>query len=96
MHVRMHDGWGLSLDLDGFAGIAALRGDPEAAATLYGAVDAWRERVGVVLPSFEIGDREARVAQVRDTLGDTFTHYYEEGRQLSPEAAARLVVPRIS
>ncbi|MBL0937559.1 MAG: protein kinase [Gemmatimonadaceae bacterium] len=96
MHVRMHDGWGLSLDLDGFAGIAALRGDPMAAASLYGAVDAWRERVGVVLPSFEIGDRESRVAQVRETLGDTFDRCYEEGRQLSPEAAARLVVPTLS
>jgi len=93
MHVRMHDGWGLALDLDGLAGVAALRGDAEAAARLFGAVDAWRERVGVILPSFETTDREARLRWTCDALGEAFQSAYEDGRRLSPESAARLVLP---
>ncbi|MBA3919619.1 MAG: hypothetical protein C0516_13660 [Gemmatimonas sp.] len=92
MHVRMHDGWGLALDLDGLAGVAALRGDALTAARLFGAVDAWRERVGVILPSFETTDREARLVWTRETLGAAFAEAYANGRQLSPEAAARLVL----
>lgn len=93
MHVRLHDGWGLALDLDGLAGVAALRGDAIAAARLFGAVDAWRERVGVILPSFETGDRESRLLWTQGALGAAFEEAYANGRQLSPEAAARLVLP---
>ncbi|MBC7843141.1 MAG: protein kinase [Gemmatimonadaceae bacterium] len=94
IHLRLRDGWGLALDLEGLSSVAAGRGDYMDAARLQGAVDAWRERVGLGVPTFELPERQRRVLHVRSQLGDAYDVAYAEGRRLTPAEAGRRVLRR--
>ena len=80
--------WDLRWALEGLAEIAAVRGEDERAARLFGALDALCERLGIAkrppfMPGYAVG-----VEKVRSALGEAaFAAAWEEGRRLSPEAA---------
>ncbi len=92
LHLELLDGWGLALDLEGLSRIAMERGQHDESVRLLGAVDAWREKVGMALPTFEVADRERRVTQAQTALGEAFASLYAEGRALSPKQAAQRVL----
>ncbi|MES3035513.1 MAG: protein kinase [Gemmatimonadota bacterium] len=92
IHLRLRDGWGLALDLEGLSNVAAGRGDFADAARLLGAVDALRAKIGLGIPTFEVADRERRVRETRARLGAAYDTAYAEGQKLTPGAAARLVL----
>ncbi len=92
IHLRLRDGWGLALDLEGLSSVAAGRGDFADAARLLGAVDALRGKIGLGIPTFEVVDRERRVRETRARLGTAYDAAYAEGQRLTPGAAARIVL----
>jgi DNA-binding SARP family transcriptional activator len=89
-HLGLDDAWGLALDIEGLAAVAARRGRHADAARLLGAVDALRERGAVALPAFEAADRERRVAHARGRLGAAFDAAYAEGRALAMDDVVAL------
>ncbi len=90
-HLELGDGWGLALDIEGLAAVAALRGRHADSVRLLGAVDALRERSAVSLPACDAADRARRVASARTRLGDAmFDRYHAEGRSLAMDEVTRL------
>ena len=90
-HVDLKDGWGIMLDLEGFAAVATARGRFFEAERLLGASDVLRERTIFAIPATERAEREARIALLKEKLGpDVFAASLKEGGALSLEAAVRL------
>jgi DNA-binding SARP family transcriptional activator len=90
-HVDLGDAWGIMLDIEGFAAVAANRRRYEEAAKLLGASDVLRERTIFAIPSTERAQRESRVALLRERLGATeFERLRAEGAALSMSEVVRL------
>ena len=89
-HIEIGDGWGLQLDLEGFATLAIARGRFAEGARIMAAVDALRERIAVALLATEKPNRDRIVAEARAGLGAEFDRFYEEGRTLSIEEVTEL------
>jgi predicted ATPase/DNA-binding SARP family transcriptional activator len=89
-HVDLGDGWGLMLDIEGFAAIAARRHRYADAARLLGASDHLRERTIFAIPTTERAQREERLALLRERLGDQFAPLVAEGAALSTDEIVRL------
>ena len=93
-HLDLGDAWGIMLDLEGFAAVAAERHRHADAARLLGASDVVRERTLLAIPATERAQREARVARLREVLGaDELDRLVAEGRSLTMEDAVRLTAP---
>lgn len=92
-HVDLGDGWGIMLDLEGFAAIAAKRRRYAEAARLLGASDVLRERTIFAIPATERAQRDARVAMLREELGaEEFERLRQEGGALSISEVVRLTM----
>ena len=90
-HIDLGDAWGLMLDIEGFAAIAARRRRYAEAARLLGASDVLRERTIFAIPATERAQREARVAMLREQLGaQDFERLRAEGGTLSLAEIVRL------
>ena len=89
-HLDLGDWWGLSLDLEWLSALMAERGRHADAARFAGAVDALRERVGIVLYPVDRPHRERRVARGRTRIGDEYDRHHAEGRTLCGDALTRL------
>jgi DNA-binding SARP family transcriptional activator len=90
LHHDLGDWWGLSLDLEWLSALAAARGRHADAARFAGAVDALRERVGIVLYPVDRPHRERRVERGRARLGDAYDAHVAEGRAMGADALAQL------
>ena len=93
LHLDLKDGWGIMLDLEGFAAVAVKRGHYVDAAKLLGASDALRERTIFAIPAPERAKREARLAVLREQLaggGDELARLLNEGRALTLERIVEL------
>ena len=88
-HVELGDGWGIMLDIEGFAAIAARRHRYADAARL-GASDHLRDRTIFAIPTTERAQRDERLALLRDRLGDSFPTLVAEGAAMSMEEIVRL------
>lgn len=77
-----------AVDLMGIA--FAQRGNAERAARLFGAVDAERERTGLVIPPPDAPLREAAVLQARKLLADGWEAIVETGRRMTLQEAVKL------
>jgi non-specific serine/threonine protein kinase len=76
--------------LEGLAGVAASRGDPERAARLFGASEALLETVGIPLypHAQDRASVESALRALRSRLGETaFAAARAEGRAMAPEQA---------
>jgi predicted ATPase/DNA-binding SARP family transcriptional activator len=89
-HVELGDGWGIMLDIEGFAAIATRRHRYADAARLLGASDHLRDRTIFAIPTTERAQRDERLAILRDRLGDSFQILLAEGAALSMEEIVRL------
>jgi predicted ATPase/DNA-binding SARP family transcriptional activator len=89
-HIDIGDGWGLQLDLEGFATLAVARGRYSEGVRIMASVDALRERIAVALLATEKPNRDRIVAESRAQLGADFDRLYDEGRTLSVEEVTRL------
>jgi DNA-binding SARP family transcriptional activator len=90
-HLDLRDGWGIMLDLEGFAAVATERGHYDDAARLLGASDVLRERTIFTIPATESAQREARLALLRERLGPAvLERLLAEGGALSMEDVVRL------
>lgn len=90
-HVELGDAWGIMLDIEGFAAIAARRRRYAEAARLLGASDVLRERTIFAIPSTERAQREARLAMLREQLGaEEFERLRAEGGAYSMAEVVRL------
>ena len=89
-HVELGDGWGIMLDIEGFAAIATRRHRYADAARLLGASDHLRDRTIFAIPSTERAQRDERLALLRDRLGDGFARLLAEGATLSMDEIVRL------
>ena len=84
LHLDLKDGWGIMLDLEGFAAVAVQRGHAVDAAKLLGASDALRERTIFAIPAPERAKREARLTLLREKLGaDELARLLKEGSALT-------------
>lgn len=72
MHVELHDVWGLTIDIDALATVAARRGDWVRASALFAANDALREQTGIALMAVARDVRLTMVNQAREALGAAF------------------------
>ncbi len=82
------DAWGLRHTLEQLAEVAAAGGESERAAQLFGAADAYRERIGATLVPTLQALYEPYMAAARAALGDAaFAAAWADGRQLSIDAA---------
>ena len=90
-HIDLGDGWGIMLDIEGFASVAAAKRRYAEAARLLGASDHLRERTIFAIPTTERAQRDARVALLREQLGpEQYEHLKAEGASLSMEEIVRL------
>ena len=90
-HMDLGDGWGIMLDIEGFAAVAAAKRRYAEAARLLGASDHLRERTVFAIPMTERAQREARIALLREQLGaERFELHQAEGAALSMEDIVRL------
>ena len=86
LHLDLKDGWGIMLDLEGFAAVAVKRGHYVDAAKLLGASDALRERTIFAIPAPERVKRDERLRVLREKLGpDELQRLLSEGRALTLE-----------
>jgi hypothetical protein len=89
--LRLHKGWhkwGLAWRLEGLAGLAAMEGEPDRAARLYGAAEALLASVGAKLHWIDRLGYEAYVAMAREQLGKAaFARAWAEGRAMTAEQA---------
>ncbi len=79
--------------LEGFAGLAKMRQQPERATQLYGAATALREALGAPLPARD-GEEIARtLIELRQMLGEeTFEQVYATGRSLTLQQAIEYAI----
>jgi hypothetical protein len=67
-------------------------GEPEMAAQVHGACDAWRGRIEHLFSARDQAWRDQDQARLRDALGDdTFEAAYRVGNELDPVAVSDLV-----
>jgi predicted ATPase len=92
INLDLRPSWGMALSLEGLSALAHARRDHDIAIRVLGAVDAWRERTGVVNPTFYTLSRDGRIADARAVLGSAFESSYAYGRTLAPAEAAALVL----
>jgi len=91
LHLDLRDGWGIMLDLEGFAAVATKRGHYADAAKLLGASDHLRERTIFAIPAPERAKREERLGVLRQKLGtDRLADLLQEGGRLTQEQIVRL------
>ena len=84
---------GITYSLDGFAALAAQRGEGELAATLAGAAERLRESMNFNIESTERRFRDTYVALIRAILpSDHFASAYEEGRKLDLDDSVALAL----
>lgn len=88
IHAQTRDLFGTVLVLEGVAGVAAARGEPERAVRLFGAAEALRQTMGGPLLPFE----ESRYRQTIDGLvrrmdADSHATAWSEGQRLGFEPA---------
>jgi predicted ATPase/class 3 adenylate cyclase len=91
IHKSLDRELGIVQNLLGFGALACDRGQFELAARLFGAAEAWRERLGQSVDPFDrielaTGNVE-RLHRTRDALGETFDRAWAEGRALSRDDA---------
>ena len=90
-HVELGDGWGIMLDIEGFAAVAARRRRYAEAARLLGASDGLRERTIFAIPATERAQRDGRVTVLREQLGEAeFERLRAEGSGYSIAEVVRL------
>ncbi len=70
LQTDLQDERGLVRSLEGFAGLAIRREQPDLAARLEGAADAWRTRTGTIRICAERDTHERRAAAIRARLGE--------------------------
>jgi predicted ATPase/serine/threonine protein kinase/Tfp pilus assembly protein PilF len=81
----------ISLSLDGFAALAAERGEAEQAAQIEGAAERLRESIGYEIEPADLHFRDSFLAKIRATLSeDDLSVSFEKGRRLKPEEAVAL------
>jgi tetratricopeptide (TPR) repeat protein len=79
---------GVALELEGLACVAAWSAEPLRAARLFGAAEAFRDRIGVPVSNASLARHEAAIARLRIELDDEkFLAYWEEGRSLATVTA---------
>jgi tetratricopeptide (TPR) repeat protein len=79
---------GIQLALRGLAALAGIQRQPQRAARLFGAAEALRERIGIILPPVERPEYEEYVAAVRTGMSEhDFTAVWAEGRATSLDQA---------
>ncbi len=79
---------GIARCLEGFAGLAAVEGDPRRAARLFGAAQALLDVGGVRAPGAERVNHDRDLARAHDALGaGAFAAAWAEGRATTPERA---------
>src|SRR5262249_25712289 len=77
---QIGDRQGCTTALEGFADLAALQGQAERAARLWGAADGLRRSLGIALPPNEHASRDRYMALARTTLDEpTFAAAWETG-----------------
>lgn len=90
-HLELRDGWGIILDLEGFAAVAARRGHYAEAARLLGASDSLREQTIFAIPAQERAQRAERLDLLRERLGAAvLEELLAQGRALTMEDVVRL------
>ena len=90
-HVELGDAWGIMLDLEGFAAVAARRRRYAEAARLLGASDVLRDRTIFAIPTTERAQREERIALLREKLGaDEYERQRADGGAMSISEVVRL------
>jgi len=101
IHKNLDRELGIVQILLGFGALACDRGQFELGTRLFGAGEAWRERLGQSVDPFDrielaTGNAE-RLRLARSALGETFDRMWTEGRALSPDealaSAATLAAP---
>jgi tetratricopeptide (TPR) repeat protein len=91
IHKSLDRELGIVQNMLGFAALACDRGQFELAARLFGAAEAWRERLGQSVDPFDrielaMGNVE-RLHRARSALPETFDRTWAEGRALSRDDA---------
>lgn len=87
-HIILRDQQNIGHCLRGIAGTAALLGQPEQTARLFGAADAHFERIGTAIWPVDKADSERNLEAARATLGEeTFAAAFAAGRALSLQDA---------
>jgi predicted ATPase/class 3 adenylate cyclase/Tfp pilus assembly protein PilF len=91
IHKSLDRELGIVQNMLGFGALACDRGQFELAACLFGAAEAWRERLGQSVDPFDrielaTGNVE-RLQRTRSALGETFDRAWAEGRALSRDDA---------
>jgi predicted ATPase/class 3 adenylate cyclase len=82
---------GLAVSLEGLAAVAGARDEHERSARLFGAAEAFRERIGLPLSPAERPAYEQRVSATRANLGlKRFAAAWRAGRELTIEQAMEL------
>jgi predicted ATPase len=95
LSLASHSTRGVTLCLAAFARLALVEGDPEQAATLAGAAEGLRQRVGLRTWPLLRREEAELVAQVRQALGaDGFDRLYAAGSRLSQQEAVAAVRDR--
>lgn len=85
MRRRLGDKAGIAECLEGLARVVR---DSDRAAQLFGAAEALREAVGVLLPPSDRADYDHQVSKVRSALGEAaFAGAWEKGRRLTLDEA---------
>ena len=92
--VRLDNAWGIAVCLDGFACLAADRGDFLSAARLYGAEEAVRKRAGVAPWRTIRSEHDAGVRVACSALGEAaWADAHAQGAALTDEEA--IATPRV-
>ncbi|MDQ6795311.1 MAG: tetratricopeptide repeat protein [Chloroflexota bacterium] len=95
IHAWQHLGnrGAIANQLEGFAFLAAARGDEPRAARLFGAAEATRELVGAAMMPYERPEYEAEVRRLREgTQGPAVDSAWAEGRRLKLDDAVSLAL----
>lgn len=81
----------VSLSLDGFAALAAERGEPDCAAQLAGAAEHLRELIGYEIEPADLSFREKYFAKLCAAIPEVdLSASFERGRKLKPDEAVAL------
>jgi hypothetical protein len=88
---------GIAECLAGLAGVAGVKGKADRAASLFGAAEAAREALGVVLWPANRIDHDRNVATIRAQLnGAAFAATWAEGRAMALEQAVAYALEEIA
>jgi DNA-binding SARP family transcriptional activator len=78
-HTALGDVWGISLDIEGIAAVAAARGEMIRTVSLLSGADALRDRMGIALPAVGLDKRARRIDAMKAALGSDFDRLYADG-----------------